>query len=254
MTSLAKCFGILQARVSSSRLPGKVLADIVGKPMVLRQIERIARARRLAGIVLATSTDPSDDPLADAVSAAGVALYRGSLEDVLGRFVGAARSVGAETVVRLTGDCPLADPELIDAIVERHCQTGADITTNSVEATFPDGLDAEVVGFEQLAAAEREATLTLEREHVTQFFYRRSSRFRIEHYKQSPDLSDMRWTVDRPSDLLFARTVYEALYPGHPAFGTRDVLALLAERPEIGRLNAGIVRNEGLAKSAAQKT
>lgn len=253
MTATRKCVGILQARVSSTRLPGKVLMDLVGRPMLMRQIERIRRARRLDALVLATSTDPSDDALADLAENGGIDLYRGSLSDVLARYVGAAREAGADIVVRLTGDCPLADPDVIDALVARHVAVGADVTTNTVEATFPDGLDAEVVEFSALAAAAAEAQLKFEREHVTQFFYRRPERFKIEHLKQAQDLSALRWTVDNPSDFEFVATVYGVLYETNPSFTTRDVLALLAARPEIGRLNQGIMRNEGLALSIARE-
>jgi spore coat polysaccharide biosynthesis protein SpsF len=221
----------------------------LGKPMIIRQIERLSRSRSLAEIVLATSSDPSDDLLANVVAAAGFRVYRGSLEDVLARYVGAGRSVGAETVVRLTGDCPLADPDLVDAIVERHFEKDADVTSNSVEATFPDGLDVEVVRFEALVAAEREARLPVEREHVTQFFYHRPERFRIEHFKQEHDHSGMRWTVDHPADYIFVKSVYEALYPKNPNFGTSDILTLLAARPELGSVNATLLRNEALANA-----
>ncbi len=244
---------VLQARMSSSRLPGKVLADLVGAPMLLRQIERILRCRAVDRLVVATSTDPSDDTLVETVRRAGYEIARGSLDDVLDRFASVAKAADPMHVVRLTGDCPLLDPLIVDAIIAQHLATGADITTNAVSPTLPDGLDVEVMTAKALAEAADEALLAYEREHVTQFFYRRPERYRISHYRHSPDLSGMRWTVDNPEDLEFVREVYAALYPSRPDFGLADVLALLAREPELSSINHGFDRNEGLARSIAKE-
>jgi spore coat polysaccharide biosynthesis protein SpsF len=245
---------VLQARTSSSRLPGKVLQDLAGAPMLLRQIERIRRARLVDMLVVATSNDASDDALAGLLGRVGIAVYRGSLDDVLGRFVGAIDGLAAQHVVRLTGDCPLADPDVIDAVVAHHLVGGADITSNTVTPTFPDGLDVELIRTPALVAAAAEAMLNYEREHVTQFLYRRPERFRVANYALDEDLSALRWTVDEPEDLTFVRAVYDALIRANPQFGFRDVLALLAQRPELSALNARFDRNEGLARSIAVET
>lgn len=245
---------VLQARTSSSRLPGKVLHDLVGAPMLLRQIERIRRARLVDALVVATSSDASDDELAHLLARAGVAIYRGSLDDVLGRFAGAIESLAPEHVVRLTGDCPLTDPTVIDAVIAHHLVVGADITSNTVAPTFPDGLDVEVVRTPALMASAAEAALVYEREHVTQFLYRRPGRFGIVNYALNEDLSHLRWTVDEPEDLAFVRAVYGELLPSNPQFGFRDVLALLAQRPELTALNARFERNEGLKRSIAAES
>ena len=160
---------VLQARAGSSRLPGKVLADLAGKPMLLRQVERIAAARRIEKLVIATSTSTQDDELAGLCAEAGIACHRGALEDVLDRVHGAARAQAADWIVRLTGDCPLIDPSVIDLVIDTATQSGADYVTNAVEPTWPDGLDVEVARMEALDAAWREATLPSEREHVMPF-------------------------------------------------------------------------------------
>lgn len=240
---------ILQARTTSSRLAGKVLADLEGAPMIWRQIERIRRAKLIEHLTVATSDDPSDDDLAAMLRDRGVSVYRGSLDDVLARFVSAAVVQPSQHVVRLTGDCPLVDPDVIDATIAHHLVCGGDITANAVEPTFPDGLDVEVLRGPILADGANEAAAKFEREHVTQFFYRRPERFRVVHYKQSRDLSGLRWTVDEPADLEFVRRVYAALYRKKPDFGMHDVLDLLAREPHIAALNASFERNEGLARS-----
>ncbi len=247
----ARVTAILQARTTSSRLPGKVLADLEGAPMLWRQIERIRRAKLIDHLTVATSDDPSDDALAVMLRERGVSMHRGSLDDVLARFAGAAAEQTSQHVVRLTGDCPLADPDVIDATIAHHLVCGGDITANAVEPTFPDGLDVEVLRSPILIDAANEAVAKFEREHVTQFFYRRPERFRVVHYKHSRDLSGLRWTVDEPADLAFVRRVYAALYRANPEFSMHDVLDLIAREPQIAAVNAQFERNEGLARSIA---
>jgi spore coat polysaccharide biosynthesis protein SpsF len=224
---------ILQARPSSRRLPGKVLADVLGQPMLARQIERVARAKRVDELVVATSDEPSDDGIAALCRELGVACFRGSLDDVLGRFyaAAAAQSPRPAHVVRLTGDCPLADPALIDAVIELHLSSGADYTSNALERRFPDGLDVEAMRFEALEAAQREARGAAQREHVTPYLYEHPGRFALASLRCERDLAALRFTVDEPADLRFVQRVYAALYPANPAFGWRDVLALVERDP-----------------------
>lgn len=246
MTVLA----ILQARVSSSRLPQKVLAPILGSAMLTRQIERLKRCETIDRLVVATSEDPSDDALAVLLANIGIPCHRGSLNDVLARFAGASAAYGpAKTVVRLTGDCPLADPAVIDRVVRDHLASGADYTTNAIDCTWPDGLDVEVMSAEALNSAVKEASIASEREHVTPFIYKHPDRFRISHVKNEENLSHLRWTVDELADLAFVREVYAALYPQNPNFGTTDILELLTRRPELSNINGKFERNEGYAKS-----
>lgn len=243
---------VLQARVSSSRLPRKVLEPILRRPMLEWQIERIRRARNIDELVLATSNDGSDDDLEAVSRSAGVKLYRGSLDDVLDRVYRAAVERSPAHVVRLTGDCPLTDPAVIDLVIDAHLEGGGDYTSNALNPTFPDGLDVEVIRFPALEEAWRNAALRSEREHVTPYLYKHPERFRIRSVTSPVDRSAMRWTVDEPADFLFVRTVFEALAPSNPRFGTEDILQLLADRPELERINAGRQRNEGYARSLQQ--
>lgn len=248
MTVLA----ILQARVTSTRLPNKVLAPILGQPMLARQIERLRRATTLDKLVVATSDDASDDPLAALCASIGVPCHRGSLGDVLARFQGACAAFGpADHIVRLTGDCPLADPAVIDDVVRHHLAAGADYTANAIQPSWPDGLDVEVMRAAVLQRAFDEARLPSEREHVTPYIHKHPEWFRIEHVKGDRDLSTLRWTVDEPADLAFVTEVYAALYPKNPAFATAEILVLLEQRPELAKLNGQFLRNEGYAKSLA---
>jgi len=223
MTVLA----ILQARATSTRLPGKVLRPILGEPMMARQIERLQRSRGLDGLVVATSVEDSDQPVAELAARLGCKAHRGDLADVLARFAGALAEHGpAEHVVRLTADCPLTDWRILDAVIERHLASGADYTSNTVDRSFPKGLDVEIVRAERLCEAAAEACDLFEREHVTPFFYRRPERFRIEQLVQPEKLDHLRWTVDTPDDFIFVTRVYETLHPPKPAFETADILAL----------------------------
>ena len=241
---------ILQARSSSSRFPGKILAPLLGQPMILRQIERLRRASRLDELVLATSNHPSDDPVEALCRNEGIRCFRGSLDDVLDRFYGACEPWRPDQVVRLTGDCPLVDPEVVDAVVDKHLREGNDYTSNTLEPSYPDGLDVEVLRFSCLEEAWREATLPSEREHVTPFVHRRPERYRLGNLlREGENLCHLRWTVDEPEDLTFVARVYELLYPEDPAFGTDSVLRLLRERPELQEINRGFLRNEGWIKS-----
>ncbi len=220
--------GILQARMTSTRLPGKVMAPVLGIPMIGRQIERLARSGRLDRIVVATSESATDDPLATYLAETGVSVVRGPLDDVLGRFCRVLAEVPeASTVVRMTADCPLADWTVIDQVIDLHLASGADYTSNvTPERTFPHGLDVEVVRRNVLVRAGAETSDAFEREHVTPFVYRRPAEFRIENLTRSPSLAHLRWTVDLPEDLDFVRHVYGELYPGNPAFLTEDIVAL----------------------------
>jgi len=237
---------ILQARVSSSRLPGKVLAPILGQPMIARQVERIRRACLIDELVVATSEDPSDDPLAAWAQAESLTVYRGSLEDVLGRFVGVIETFGPETVVRLTADCPLACPRVIDAVIEFFRDSGAEYCSNTLTPTFPDGLDVEVVRSSVLTEVAEISTDPAEREHVTLGVYRRPERFRLANYAGTTDLSALRWTVDTADDLAFVTRVFQALYPTRPNFDSEDVLELLAQAPELRRTAEDGIRNAAL--------
>ncbi len=230
---------IVQARMSSTRLPGKVLKPLAGKPMLARQLERIARARLVDKLVVATSAEASDDPIAVVCAGLGIACFRGSLADVLGRFIGAAEAFGPpQHIVRLTGDCPLTDPAIVDAAIALHLANGVDYTSNGVQRTYPDGLDVEVMTFVALARAACEASEPFEREHVTPRLYRRTDLFSQQPLLNPVDLAELRWTVDNAKDFEFAEKVFQELLPLNPDFGWREVLALVQEKPEIAAINS----------------
>jgi spore coat polysaccharide biosynthesis protein SpsF len=214
--------------MSSTRLPGKVLAPVEGAPMIARQIERLQRSQRLDALVLATSAEASDDPLATCCQALGLEIVRGPLADVLGRFgLAMDRFPQAKTLVRLTADCPLTDWRILDAMIDHHLGLGVDYTNNTMpERTFPHGLDVEAVQIPALRTALAEASDPYDREHVTPFIYRNPDRFRIGAFSRAPSLADLRWTVDYPADLDFVRGVYAALYAGNPDFTVEDIVAL----------------------------
>lgn len=228
---------ILQARMSSTRLPGKVLKPLAGAPMILRQLERTARARRLDKIVVATSTEPADDAIEAEVAAAGVAVHRGPLDDVLGRFLGALDAFPAEHVVRLTADCPLTDPDVIDAVVARHLEAGCDYANNRPATNpYPKGQDVEVVTAAALRRAGAAAASAEEHEHVTWGIWNHPDRYRLAWLTSPrPDEGEVRWTVDTPDDYAFVAAVYDALYPANPAFTSDDVRALIAGRPDLAK-------------------
>jgi spore coat polysaccharide biosynthesis protein SpsF len=240
---------ILQARLSSTRLPGKVLLPLAGKPMLERQIERLLRAERVDQLILATSDQGEDEALVRLAETAGIASYRGSLDDVLDRFYRAAEPLAPSHVVRLTGDCPVADPSVIDACIALALEGGYDYASNTLRPTWPDGVDVEVVTFAALRTAWKEAATIVEREHVMPFITRRPDRFRLGSLENDVDLSTLRWTVDEPADYEFIRRIYDALYTSNPAFGTADILALLAREPDLMSVNAGFERNEGLRRA-----
>jgi spore coat polysaccharide biosynthesis protein SpsF len=220
---------VVQARMGSSRLPGKVLKDVGGRPMLLYMLERLAPLR-VDELVVATTDLDRDSPVADAAAAAGRPVVRGSEQDVLARFGACLDRHPADTVVRLTADCPLADPALVEAVVDLHMARGADYTCNVLPRTFPKGLDVEVMSAGSLRTAAAEARDQPEREHVTPFLYRHPERFRLANLRSGDDLGDERWTVDTADDLEFVRRVVED-FGGRTDFGWRDVLTAVGRKP-----------------------
>jgi len=224
---------ILQARTSSTRLPGKVLKPLLGKPVLARHIERLQRCRKLDRLIVATSVDTSDDAIEAVARQEGISSFRGSLEDVLDRFYQAAKAYQPSHVVRLTADCPLADPDVIDQVVELATANGCDFTSNTLIRTYPDGLDVEVMTYATLETLWRDTKTPEDRGHVTTLIYDRPERFSTGNLEDRHDLSALRWTVDRPEDFVFVERVYDALYPVRPAFTTDDILRYLAHHREM---------------------
>lgn len=248
-TASPRTIAVLQARASSTRLPGKVLRPILGEPMLARQIERVRRSRKIDDLVVATSTEASDDAVVDLCERISVPCSRGSLTDVLDRAYRAVEPCHPSHVVRLTGDCPLTDPSLIDTVIDFTLRGDFDYATNAKPYTFPDGLDVEVVKFAALETAWREATLPSHREHVTPFVSRQPERFYLGYYRSALDQSEHRWTVDEPADFTFVSHLYEVIYPTNPTFTTADVFAHLSVHEGCARTVPRHERNVGRLKS-----
>lgn len=246
-----KTVAIVQARMGSTRLPGKVMLDLGGRPMIDLLLGRLARAELVDEIVAATTMDRSDDVLADHVRGLGHAVYRGSASDVLDRYYQAAKAASADVVIRVTGDCPLIDPSVIDEVVRTFTESNADYASNVSPPTFPDGLDTEVFSFAALERATREATTSFQREHVTPYL-REPGRFAMANFANSHDLSAQRWTVDEASDLEVVRAVVGHFAP-RTDFGFEDVAALFEQSPELFAANQSISRNEGATMGTGQK-
>jgi len=247
---------IIQARMRSERLPGKVLLPILGRPMLGRQVERLRRCRQVDEIVVAVPDSASDDVLADFVLHEGLRCYRGSETDVLGRYRGAALESQAETVVRVTADCPLIDPAVVDGCVRAFHEGKGSVAylSNTQRRTFPRGMDTEVFTRDALETAHLEAERDDEREHVTPFIYRRPERFRLGDYWADRDDSRYRLTVDTPADLRLVRAVFEELLPTRPDFELESVVQLLVARPDLVALNAHVEQRPTTHPSSARRT
>jgi spore coat polysaccharide biosynthesis protein SpsF len=224
---------VLQARTASTRMPGKVMAPICGEPMIWRQLERIRSARSISKVVVATTDEPSDDGLAAFLLGRGCSVHRGGFKDVLGRFAACAEAWDAAQVVRLSGDCPLSDPQMIDAAVALALKTGCDYVGNLEQRTFPHGLEVEVVAGSALFQANREAVDPADRADPTRYIRERPGRFSHACLTQGQDLSALQWCVERPEDFAFVRAAFEALRPADPDFGMQEVLELLSRRPDL---------------------
>jgi glutamate-1-semialdehyde 2,1-aminomutase/spore coat polysaccharide biosynthesis protein SpsF len=239
---------IIQARMGSSRLPGKSLAEIENRPMLWHVIQRVKRARLVDRVVVATSTAPADDAIEAMCRENGVACYRGSENDVLDRFYHAALAEKPAKVVRITADCPLIDPEVIDRVVQRFERGDLDYASNAMVRSYPDGLDTEIFSFSVLERAWHEANKASEREHVTP--YLRSEKFRTANVENDSTslYQHYRWTVDEAEDLEFIRAVYKA-FRERETFGMKDVLELIEKNPGLEKMNSEIVSNRGYYKS-----
>jgi spore coat polysaccharide biosynthesis protein SpsF (cytidylyltransferase family) len=224
---------IVQARMSSQRLPGKVLKPLGSKPALACVLHQLSGATLINHIVLATSMEDSDAPLVQWARRAKVDCSRGSLTDVLDRYYQAALHCKADVIVRITADCPLLDPTIVDKCVERFLQGDCDYATNTNPPTFPDGLDNEVLSFAALERAWKEATLPAEREHVTPYIRNHPELFRLANVENPQDYSKMRWTLDTPEDYAFLNRVIQRLEMNHireqnPRFTMQEVLELLS--------------------------
>jgi spore coat polysaccharide biosynthesis protein SpsF len=233
---------IIQARMASSRLPGKVLLDICGKPMLERVLDRVKLARSIDNILVATTTDPSDEVLAEWCHEHQVDCFRGSMQDVLDRFYQAGVTYSPRYIVRVTADCPVIDPDLIDETVLACQENGVDFAATRLpppfHRTYPIGLDVEVSTFSALERAWREAKLPAEREHVFPYLYDQPGRFNLKILNHEPDYGSLRWTVDTADDLELIRRIYKHFSPLED-FRWQAVLELMESKPELTLINAG---------------
>ena len=246
-----KCviLALVQARSSSTRLPNKVLKPILGRPMILHQLERIERSKLINKLTVATSDDKSDDRLADLCTNAGYHVARGPLENVLKRFEFATFAENFDHIVRLTGDCPLSDPNIIDLVIQTHLDEAADYTSNALTPTFPDGLDVEVIKKEAFQQVTERAKLESDLEHVTPYIYTHPEEFKISQVLSKVDLAAHRWTVDEMIDFELITEIFAALYPHNPNFLTDDVLNFVAMNSSTLPQNNHIRRNEGFIRA-----
>lgn len=239
-----KSVAIIQARMSSERLPGKVLMPLGDKPVLAHVIRRLRRAARLDQVIVATSDRPDDDPVLDLATAEDCTVYRGSLGDVLARFAGAAALAEADVIVRVTADCPLICPEVIDAMLNRY-RSAVDgkpcVVTNARIRTFPRGLDAEVFSRAALDVANREARQPHQREHVTPYLYEHPGSFSILDYTQERDAAQCRWTLDTAEDYRMLQAFF-ALIADSERATLGDLLAIWDAHGELHAINAGVVQ------------
>lgn len=239
---VVKVAAIIQARMGSTRLPGKVLREVNGRSLLEYQIERIQQAKKIDQIIIATTIKDNDQPIVELCQKKKIDYYRGSEEDVLSRYYESALYNKVDVIVRLTSDCPIIDPVVVDQIVEEFLRTqpNVDYVSNTIERTYPRGLDTEVFSFEALEKAFKEATLQRDREHVTSYVYTHPQFFSLRGMKSNQDYSSHRWTVDTEEDFELIRLIISELYHPDKMFLIEDVIHLLQIHPEWKDINAHI--------------
>ncbi|MGE5396032.1 MAG: cytidylyltransferase domain-containing protein [Chitinophagales bacterium] len=237
-----KIGAIIQTRMGSTRLPGKVMLNLCGKPVIHHVIDRVLQSKYIEQVIIATTVDERDRIIVDAVRGyhSRATTFRGSEEDVLDRYYQAAVENALETVVRITSDCPLIDPGVSDLVVSRYLEGNFDYVSNTIERTYPRGLDTEAFSFQSLEKAWKEANRPEEREHVTPYIWRYPEKFRLGSVVSEVDFSGHRWTLDTVEDWEFIQAVYNYLYQGSNDFLLPEVLALLNTRPELTGINANV--------------
>jgi len=242
---------IIQARMTSTRLPGKVLKEVMTRPLLSYQIERLRGVRKIEKIIVATTTNREDDPIVDLCNREEVDFYRGSEHDVLDRYYQTAKKFEVEHIMRITSDCPLIDPQICKSVIDVYFKTGADFVHTGL--TFAEGVDCEILSFRSLERAWNEANLKSEREHMTLYLHNHPGLFKKITLTNKTDDSRYRFTVDEQEDFLVVKAVLEGLYKKNAQpFTTDEIKKFLDTHEEIFRLNLNIVRNQGLIKSLKQ--
>ncbi len=237
-----KIIATIEARMDSSRLPGKILKDVLGKPMLERLIERVKRSKFIHEIVVATTVAPNDEATIEACRKIGVKSFRGSSDDVLDRVLKAAKTNKADLIVELTRDCPLLDPEIIDLVIKHYLDNNYDYVSNVLERTFPRGLDTQIFSVKVLEEVSKLTQDPADRENVSLYIYEHPERYRLGNLVAALELKrpELRLTVDTEADLNLVREIYSNLYPKKPDFSLRDVIQLLDSKPELKQVNVHI--------------
>lgn len=245
---------ILQARMSSTRLPNKVLKEVKGIPLLRYECERILQSQKINKLIIATSNDKSDDAIEYFAKENNIEVFRGSLNDVLSRYFICAtefkevNNINELNIIRVTGDCPIIDPQVIDAVIDYFEVNDCDYVSNTLVPTYPDGMDIEICTYKALEIAYNEATFKSDREHVT-LFIKNNDRFKKLNYTSKYDFSHLRMTVDEENDFELIKIILENLYKNNPNFSYLDAISFMTKNPDTLFINSNITRDEGLAKS-----
>jgi spore coat polysaccharide biosynthesis protein SpsF len=245
-----KIAAIVQARMGSTRLPGKTMADICGKPLLEHVIERVKHSKLISEIIVATTDKKKDDKIVELCKKLGIKCYKGSENNVLDRYYQCVKEFRADIIVRITADNPFVDPEVTDKIIKVFLGDGNfDYVSNTVKPTYPEGINAEVFTFSALAKAWKEAKKPTDKEHVTPYMWNNPEVFKIQNIENDIDLSYMRWTLDTKEDMNFIKEIYKRLYKPGKIFLMRDILDVLKKEPRLAEINSGIERFASLKEA-----
>ncbi|MEX1013232.1 MAG: glycosyltransferase family protein [Waddliaceae bacterium] len=235
---------IVQTRMGSSRLPGKALLPVLDRPLLSYQIERLTRVKSATRLLIATTTKPQDKEICDLCKKEGIACFRGDEQNVLERYLQAAKSVESDVIVRITGDCPLIDPEIVDKVIQYYLSGSFDYVSNTLKWSWPRGMDVEVFSMKALEMAFSSANSSYDQEHVTPFFYHNPKIFKLGSVVNDVDHSHLRLTVDTKEDFMLIAEILTRLYPQNPKFTFDDIASLLAKNPQLVELNAAVKQKE----------
>ena len=250
---MVKKVAIIQARIGSTRLPGKVLKPLAGKTVLEHIVDRVSCAELVDQVIVATTDNLADKDITSLCDKKGIDFFCGSELNVLERYYKAAKAYSAEVVVRVTSDDPLKDPQVIDKAIRIFLQNDYDYVSNTIEPTYPDGIDVEVFSFDALARAYSKATLESEKEHVTPYIWKNSDQFKLHTFKNNIDLSHMRWTLDTEEDYQFIKIIYDKLYKPGEVILMNDVIDFLEKNPELLNINQHYKRNERYQQDIARE-
>jgi len=245
---MVKTLAIIQARMGSSRLLNKVLMELKGKTVLERVVERVLQSQYIDDVIVATTIEKQDLAIVKLCADKDIRVFCGSETDVLDRYYQCAKLLSPDHVVRITADCPMIDVDVMDLVISTHLNNASDYSSNTLEPTYPDGLDTEIMKFSVLEEAWQKAKLMSQREHVTQYIIH-NDRYSKSSIENDVDYGNERWTLDTDNDYSFIKCVYNELYDINPNFGFGDIISLLNKKPELRMINNDSKRNEGLSKS-----